>query len=194
MIEIDGTEMSIRTPRDGVQAGIGFVTEGRKLEGLIQAHGVRSNMSMTGLSRFVGPLGTLGNKAEKAIVADYINAFSIKTHGIDAIVSQLSGGNQQKVSIAKSLVPEPRILILDEPTRGIDVGAKREIYNLINDLKSQGMCILLMSSDMPELLGISDRILVLSNGRMTGAFERDEATQESIMRCAVDGLLEGQTQ
>lgn len=193
-IEIDGVETSLRTPRDGVRAGIGFVTEDRKLEGLIQAHGVRSNMSMTGLFRIVGPLGALDKKAERVIVANYINAFSIKTHGIDAIVSQLSGGNQQKVSIAKSLIPEPRILILDEPTRGVDVGAKRELYNLINDLKSEGMCILLMSSDMPELLGISDRILVLSNGRITGAFEPGEATQESIMRCAVDGLSEGQTQ
>ena len=121
-------------------------------------------------------------------MSEYINAFSIKTHGIDAIVSQLSGGNQQKVSIAKSLVPKPDILILDEPTRGVDVGAKREIYNLINDLKSEGMCILLMSSDMPELLGISDRILVLSGGKLTGSFSREEADQESIMRCTVAGL------
>jgi ribose transport system ATP-binding protein len=190
-IEIDGTAPRLRTPQDGVRVGIGYVTEDRKLEGLVQAHGLRSNMSLTGLFRFTGPLGTLDKKAEKAAVTGYINAFSIKTHGIDAMVSQLSGGNQQKVSIAKSLVPEPRILILDEPTRGVDVGAKREIYNLINDLKSQGLCILLMSSDMPELLGISDRILVLSNGRLTGSFGHDEADQESIMRCTVAGLTEG---
>ena len=190
-IEIDGTAIRLRSPQDGVRAGIGYVTEDRKLEGLVQAHGLRSNMSLTGLFRFSGPLGNLDKKAELAEVTRYINAFSVKTHGIDAMVSQLSGGNQQKVSIAKSLIPEPRILILDEPTRGVDVGAKREIYNLINDLKSQGLCILLMSSDMPELLGISDRILVLSNGKLTGSFDRDEADQESIMRCTVAGLVEG---
>jgi ribose transport system ATP-binding protein len=190
-IEIDGVETQMRSPRDGVRAGIGFVTEDRKLDGLIQSHGVCTNMSLTGLSRFVGPAGTVDQRAERAMVTSYVSAFSIKTHGIDAIVSQLSGGNQQKVSIAKSLIPEPKILILDEPTRGVDVGAKREIYTLINDLKARGLCILLMSSDMPELLGISDRILVLSNGRLTGEFDIEDADQENIMRCAVAGLLEG---
>ncbi|MCP3870554.1 MAG: ATP-binding cassette domain-containing protein [Gammaproteobacteria bacterium] len=193
-IEVDGAATRLRTPRDGVGAGIGYVTEDRKHEGLIQAHGLRSNMSLIGLFRFSGLLGALDKKAEKETITGYIDAFSIKTHGIDAMVSQLSGGNQQKVSIAKSLLAEPRILILDEPTRGVDVGAKREIYNLINELKSQGLCILLMSSDMPELLGISDRILVLSNGRLTGSFSRDEADQESIMRCTVAGLKEATVQ
>jgi len=145
-------------------------------------------MALTGLRLFSNKLGMLDKKAERAKVGEYINAFSIKTHGVDAIVSQLSGGNQQKVSIAKSLVPKPRILILDEPTRGVDVGAKREIYTLINKLKAEGLCILLMSSDMPELLGISDRILVLSAGKMTGAFDREDADQESIMHCIVAGL------
>ncbi len=190
-VEIDGVEMQLRSPRDGVLAGIGYVTEDRKLEGLIQSHGLRRNMSLTGLFRFTGRSGHIDKRAEREEITEYINAFSIKTHGIDAIVSQLSGGNQQKVSIAKSLVPQPRILILDEPTRGVDVGAKREIYTLINELKAQGLCILLMSSDMPELLGISDRILVMSNGLLTGSFDRDEADQETIMRCTVAGLTEG---
>ncbi|PRY20954.1 ribose ABC transporter ATP-binding protein [Aliiruegeria haliotis] len=190
-IEIDGQEMRLRTPRSGVLAGIGYVTEDRKLEGLIQAHGLRQNMALTGLFRFTGKTGHIDKRTERREITEYINAFSIKTHGIDAIVSQLSGGNQQKVSIAKSLVPQPRILILDEPTRGVDVGAKREIYTLINELKAQGLCILLMSSDMPELLGISDRILVMSNGLLTGSFARDEADQEEIMRCTVAGLTEG---
>ncbi|SNT28462.1 sugar ABC transporter ATP-binding protein [Tropicimonas sediminicola] len=193
-IEIDGAPMRIGTPRDGVRAGIGYVTEDRKLEGLIQSHGLRRNMSLTGLFRFSGSSGHIDKRAERAEITDYINAFSIKTHGIDAVVSQLSGGNQQKVSIAKSLVPKPRILILDEPTRGVDVGAKREIYTLINELKAQGLCILLMSSDMPELLGISDRILVMSNGLLTGSFDRGEADQEAIMRCTVAGLTEGTVQ
>ena len=190
-IMIEGDEYVIRSPRDGVQAGIGYVTEDRKFEGLIQMHGLRSNMALTGLPGFsTKRMGFLDKKTEQAKVGEYINAFSIKTHGMDAIVSQLSGGNQQKVSIAKSLVPKPRILILDEPTRGVDVGAKREIYTLINKLKAEGLCILLMSSDMPELLGISDRILVLSGGKMTGAFDREDADQESIMHCIVAGLKE----
>ncbi|WP_136806235.1 sugar ABC transporter ATP-binding protein [Desulfosediminicola flagellatus] len=184
-VYIDGEKVSIHTPHQGVLAGIGYVTEDRKHEGLIQSQGLQSNMSLTGLKRFTGPTGHLKKKEERRIIGEYIRAFSIKTHSIDSIVSELSGGNQQKVSIAKSLLPEPRILILDEPTRGVDVGAKREIYTLINELKQKGLCILLMSSDMPELLGISDRILVLSRGRLTGEFSRSEVTQESIMRCAV---------
>ncbi|MDV7143392.1 ATP-binding cassette domain-containing protein [Tropicimonas sp. TH_r6] len=189
-IEIDGQPTRLRSPRDGVAAGIGYVTEDRKLEGLIQAHGLRQNLSLTGLFRFTSPTGHIDKRAERAEATRYINAFSVKTHGIDAVISQLSGGNQQKVSIAKSLVAQPRILILDEPTRGVDVGAKREIYQLINELKAEGLCILLMSSDMPELMGISDRILVMSNGLMTGDFTREEADQEAIMRCTVAGLEE----
>ena len=184
-IAIDGEPVRLRSPQDGVKAGIGYVTEDRKLEGLIQAHGLRTNMALTGLFQLTRPLGVVDHRAERAEVARYINAFSIKTHGVDAVVAQLSGGNQQKVSIAKSLLPRPRILILDEPTRGVDVGAKREIYTLINDLKAQGLAILLMSSDMPELLGISDRLLVLSRGRLTGRFDDRAVSQEDIMRAAV---------
>lgn len=190
-IEIEGKRARITSPSDGLQSGIGYVTEDRKFEGLIQSQGLAHNMSLTGLGRFTSKLGMINKAAERDAVARYIDAFSIKAHGIDATISQLSGGNQQKVSIGKSLIPEPRILILDEPTRGVDVGAKREIYTLINDLKAEGLCILLMSSDMPELLGISDRILVMSNRRLTGAFDRDDADQEAIMRCTVGGLAEG---
>lgn len=192
-IEIDGKETRISSPSDGLNKGIGYVTEDRKLEGLIQTQGLTSNMSLTGLKRFTDKMGKINKSRERKAVAHYIDAFSIKTHGIDATVSQLSGGNQQKASIGKSLIPEPRILILDEPTRGVDVGAKREIYTLINSLKSQGLCILLMSSDMSELLGISDRILVMSNGVLTGSFNHEEANQETIMRCTVAGLTEGIT-
>jgi ribose transport system ATP-binding protein len=188
IIEVDGEEVSIRRPSDGLSKGIGYVTEDRKLEGLIQSHSIRHNMSMTGLSKFTNKLGKINKVQEHNAVVKYINAFSIKTSGIDATISQLSGGNQQKVSIGKSLIPAPYILILDEPTRGVDVGAKREIYTLINELKAQGLCILLMSSDMPELLGVSDRILVMSNGFLTGAFKREDATQEAIMHCTLSGF------
>lgn len=184
-VEVDGEKVRIDTPHQGVRAGIGYVTEDRKHEGLIQSQGLRRNMSLTGLSRFAGPTGHIDSREERRVIGEYIRAFSIKTHSIDTIMAELSGGNQQKVSIAKSLLPEPRILILDEPTRGVDVGAKREIYMLINELKNEGLCILLMSSDMPELLGVSDRILVLSRGRITGEFTQSQATQEAIMHCAV---------
>lgn len=184
-VQVDGEVVQIRTAHQGVKAGIGYVTEDRKHEGLIQSQGLRHNMSLTGLIRFAGPTGHLDAKKEREVIEEYIRTFSIKAHSIDTTMAKLSGGNQQKVSIAKSLLPEPRILILDEPTRGVDVGAKREIYTLINELKDKGLCILLMSSDMPELLGISDRILVLSRGRITGEFSRSQATQEAIMRCAV---------
>ena len=185
VVEIDGDPVRLGSPRDGVRAGVGYVTEDRKLEGLIQSHSLRDNLSLTGLFKFSGPGGLIDRARETAAVAEYRAAFAIKTVGLDMPVAQLSGGNQQKVSIAKSLLPRPRIVILDEPTRGVDVGAKREIYLLINRFKAEGLCVLLMSSDMPELLGVSDRILVLSHGRITGRFDRGEATQEGIMRCAV---------
>ncbi|WP_156453119.1 sugar ABC transporter ATP-binding protein [Polycladidibacter stylochi] len=186
-IEIDGKPVQISSPRQGIANGIGYVTEDRKSEGLIQIHSVGTNMTLAGLARFTSALGMVNRQSEEVTINEFIKAFSIKTQGGESLVQNLSGGNQQKVSIAKSVLVEPRILILDEPTRGVDVGAKREIYTLINKLKAEGMCILLVSSDMPELLGISDRIMVLANGKLTGEFSRDEATQEKIMHCAVAG-------
>ncbi|SFT40229.1 ribose ABC transporter ATP-binding protein [Pseudovibrio denitrificans] len=190
-VKIDGKEIRLRSPQDGVKAQIGYVTEDRKQEGLVQSQELGSNMSLTGLDRFCNAFGFVNKASEAVTISEYIEAFAIKTRDANTIISNLSGGNQQKVSIAKSLVPEPKVLILDEPTRGVDVGAKREIYTLINKLKAEGLCILLISSDMPELLGISDRILVLSSGKLTGSFDRDEATQENIMRCAVAGQTNG---
>ncbi|WP_102867192.1 sugar ABC transporter ATP-binding protein [Pseudovibrio exalbescens] len=186
-IKIDGQPVTIANPRQGIANHIGYVTEDRKSEGLIQMHSVGENMSLTGLSKFTNRFGVVNRTSAFITIDEFVKAFSIKTQSAASLVQNLSGGNQQKVSIAKSLIPGPRILILDEPTRGVDVGAKREIYSLINTLKAEGLCILLISSDMPELLGISDRVLVLSNGKLTGEFSREEADQESIMRCAVAG-------
>jgi ribose transport system ATP-binding protein len=160
-------------------------TTDRKSEGLVQIHSVLTNMTLTALRRFITALGLIAHRREDKVVADYIKAFTIRTPGADAVVATLSGGNQQKVLLAKALMTEPKVLILDEPTRGVDVGVRREIYSLINDLKAKGLTILLISSDMPELLGIADRILVLSRGRLTGAFGRGEATQDAIMQRAV---------
>lgn len=184
-VRVDGAEVRLRHPRDGVAAGIAYVPEDRKAEGLIQGHSIRTNMSLAALKQLCGPGGVVRQADERTAVDRFMAAFAVKAHGIGAEVRTLSGGNQQKISLAKALMLSPKIVILDEPTRGVDVGARREIYGLINDLKAKGLCILLMSSDMPELLGLSDRILVMAGGRITGRFGRDEATQEKIMACAI---------
>lgn len=186
-VKIDGVPVAIRNPRSGIRAKIGYVTEDRKSEGLVQSQTLYENAVRTGIDKFTNRFGMIDTRAAGQSVAGCIDAFRVKTSGPNHVIAQLSGGNQQKVSIAKSLMAEPDILILDEPTRGVGVGAKREIHTLINQLKADGMCIILISSDMPELLGISDRILVMSEGRITGAFDRAEATQENIMHAAVAG-------
>ena len=122
-------------------------------------------------------------------VADFIGLFNIKTPSMDQIIGNLSGGNQQKVAIAKGLMTRPKVLILDEPTRGVDVGAKKEIYQLINQFKAEGMSIILVSSEMPEVLGMSDRIIVMHQGRISGEFNRAEADQEKLMACAVGKII-----
>ncbi|WP_404384601.1 sugar ABC transporter ATP-binding protein [Caenispirillum salinarum] len=183
-VEVDGVPVTLKSPRDGVRVGIAYVTEDRKADGLIQPHSIRFNMALGALGRLSrGPV--VDRAKETSAIAEYMKAFAVKAPDMDCPVNTLSGGNQQKVSLAKSLLTEPRVVILDEPTRGVDVGARREIYVLINKLKEQGLCVLLMSSDMPELLGLSDRILVLSHGRLTGSFDRGQATQEGIMERAV---------
>ncbi|HUB15012.1 MAG TPA: sugar ABC transporter ATP-binding protein [Acetobacteraceae bacterium] len=184
-IEVDGQRLSLRTPAEGVRAGIAYVPEDRKSEGLIQIHSVLRNMTLTGLARFAALLGFIVHRRERDTVDHYIKTFSIRTPGADAVVATLSGGNQQKVALAKALITKPRILILDEPTRGVDVGVRREIYSLISDLKAEGLVILFISSDLRELLGIADRILVLSRGRLSGVFNQGEATQDAIMQRAV---------
>ncbi|CAO3440676.1 sugar ABC transporter ATP-binding protein, partial [Azospirillum endophyticum] len=151
-IRVDGADVRLRHPRDGVAAGIAYVPEDRKAEGLIQAHSIHTNMSLAALNRFCGPAGVVRRGDERTAIERFMTAFSVKAHGIGAEVCTLSGGNQQKISLAKALMLSPKVVILDEPTRGVDVGARREIYSLINELKAKGLCILLMSSDMPELL------------------------------------------
>lgn len=184
VVRIDGEAVSIRSPRQGVRNGIAYVTEDRKADGLIQMHPIRTNMVLGSLW-FMAAGGMVRRRHERNTVADYMRRFSVKAAGMNAEVRTLSGGNQQKISLAKSLMANPKVIILDEPTRGVDVGARREIYTLINELKKNGLCILLISSDMPELLGLSDRILVLSHGRLTGELARGEATQQAIMERAV---------
>jgi len=184
-IEVDGQKLTVRSPQGALHAGLAYLPEDRKSEGLIQIHSVRTNMSLAALRQIATWFGFVAHKREQKMVADYIKAFAIRTPSADAVVATLSGGNQQKVSLAKALMTNPGILFLDEPTRGVDVGARREIYSLIDDLKAKGLAIVLISSDMAELLGIADRIFVLSRGRVTAAFNRGEATQDMILQRAV---------
>jgi len=169
----------------GLASGIVYISEDRKRDGLVLGMSVKENMSLTALRYFSNGSGTLKHAAEQLAVGDFIRLFNIKTPSMEQAIGLLSGGNQQKVAIARGLMTRPNVLILDEPTRGVDVGAKKEIYQLINQFKAEGLSIILVSSEMPEVLGMSDRILVMHEGRSGGEFTREQATQESLMAAAV---------
>ena len=183
-ISVAGKVVEIRSPKQAIEHGIAYVSEDRKRDGLVLGLSVRENMSLSSLGSFQKGI-ILDGAAERAEVDSYVNTFNIKTPSIEQIIKNLSGGNQQKVAIAKALMTGPKLLILDEPTRGVDVGARKEIYELINTLKLKGLSILMISSDMPEVLGMSDRVIVMHNKRISGEFPIAEATQEKIMKCAI---------
>lgn len=189
-VHIGGKLANIKHPKDAIKAGISYVSEDRKGNGLILDLSIKENMHISALKDLAGFLGKIDKNKESSISQKYIDSMSIKTPSMNQLVKNLSGGNQQKVSIAKSLMTMPNVLILDEPTRGVDVGAKKEIYDLINAYKKEGMSIIMISSEIPEIMGMSDRILVMHEGRITGEINGDNASQESIMRCAV-GIKEG---
>ncbi|MDC0612501.1 ribose ABC transporter ATP-binding protein RbsA [Vibrio sp.] len=172
------------TPKEGLKSGIAYISEDRKGDGLVLGLSVKENMSICALKQLSKGL-QISHAEEALAVDDFIQLFNVKTPGRNQIIGNLSGGNQQKVAIAKGLMTRPKVLILDEPTRGVDVGAKKEIYQLINQFKSEGMSIILVSSEMAEVLGMSDRILVMHEGHITGEFTAQEANQEKIMACAV---------
>lgn len=182
-ISIDGKVVSIREPSQAIAQGIGFVTEDRKELGLVLGMSVRENFSLTHLSDYCR-LDVVSRKREINSCVRYIRSLDIKTPSSEQKVLNLSGGNQQKVVIAKWVARRPRILIVDEPTRGIDVGAKAEVHMLLNKLASEGMSIIVVSSDLPEVLAISDRVVVLKEGRIAGILPRAEATQERVMLAA----------
>jgi inositol transport system ATP-binding protein len=185
-VRLRGERVVIKSPADAINLGIGLVSEDRKQIGLVLPLSVRENMSLPNLHLFSN--FTVVSKAkEKKIVDKMIHDLSIKTPHSDQLVKNLSGGNQQKIVIAKSLLRDPDVLILDEPTRGIDIGAKSEIYQLISKLAEEGKAIIMVSSELPEILGLSDRILVLHEGKITGELIREEANQEKIMKFAVGG-------
>jgi D-xylose transport system ATP-binding protein len=182
-ILVEGKEVRVSGPADAIRYGIGFVTEDRKRFGLILDQTILNNMTIAGLRRISGNFLT-DVEAEAAAGERSMKDLRVKAPTVFTIAGTLSGGNQQKVVLAKWLLTNPKILFLDEPTRGIDVGAKQEIYALINRLASEGLALVLVSSELPEVLGLSDRVLVLHEGRITGEFKRTEATPEAVMACA----------
>ncbi len=187
-IYINNKLVKIKNPQDALVNKIAYVSEDRKGDGLILGLSVKENMSLPSLIKFENLYKKIDQKKEEIEVKNFISKFNIKTPTMEQLIKNLSGGNQQKVAIAKALMTNPKILILDEPTRGVDVGAKKEIYDLINEFKSQGMSIIIISSEMPEILGLSDRIIVMHEQKITGIFDREDATQEEIMRCAVGNV------
>jgi ribose transport system ATP-binding protein len=181
---IHGQAVTINAPSDAVHHGIAYLSEDRKRYGLALPMDVEANTVMASLGKLTGPLGTIRFGKTRAAALEHVKSLAIKTPGIGQRVKNLSGGNQQKVVIAKWLTADTEILIFDEPTRGIDVGAKSEIYKLLNDLARQGKAIIMISSELPEILRMSHRILVMCEGRITGELVAGEATQERIMTFA----------
>ncbi|SQJ32003.1 Ribose import ATP-binding protein RbsA [Serratia rubidaea] len=184
-VRLDGREVLCRSPQDGLANGIVYISEDRKRDGLVLGMSVKENMSLTALRYFSRTGGSLKQAEERQAVGDFIRLFNIKTPSMEQPIGLLSGGNQQKVAIARGLMTRPKVLILDEPTRGVDVGAKKEIYQLINQFKQEGLSIILVSSEMPEVLGMSDRVLVMHEGHISGEFPIEQATQEALMAAAV---------
>ena len=187
-ILIEGQPVTIKSPADAVKYGIGWVPEDRKLHGLILGMTVQENITMAILQRISNLFGAVRQKEAKQVSAHYVKTLSIATPSLNQTVRNLSGGNQQKVVLAKWLSTHPKLLLMDEPTRGIDIGAKAEVHALMSHLAQQGMGILMISSEMPEIIGMSDRVIVMCQGRITGEFERGQISQEEIMTCATQFL------
>ena len=182
-VHVAGQPVEIRTPGDAIGLGVAFLTADRKASGFVGTFDIARNVTLSGLQR-IARHGLLSRRAERSGAGELARALSIRAPSVDHPVLALSGGNQQKVVLAKCLFAEPRILILDEPTRGIDVGAKAEIYRLMSRLTAEGYGIVLISSEMPELLAMSDRIIVIGGGRVQGRFSRAEARPEALMHAA----------
>ncbi|MFD3158318.1 sugar ABC transporter ATP-binding protein [Haloimpatiens sp. FM7330] len=184
-IYVEGKNVHIKCPKDAINNGICYLSEDRKKEGLVLSMSVAKNITLSNLEKYETKIKSLNKAQESKDVEEYIKKLKVKTPNKEQLIKNLSGGNQQKVILAKWLLLAPKVLIIDEPTRGIDVGAKKEIYELLNQLKSMGKAIIMISSDLPEVLGISDRIMVMSEGKISGELSRDKATQEEIMKLAV---------
>jgi rhamnose transport system ATP-binding protein len=182
-IYLDGRPISPSSPADALRLGIGYVPEDRHRQGLLLPFAIASNITLPILAR-LSQLGLVNRRQERDLAGQFSSRLQVKAAGLEQTVAALSGGNQQKVVLAKWLATNPRVLILDEPTRGIDIGTKAEVHRLISHLAGEGLAILLISSELPEILGMADRVLVMHEGRITGSFDRSEADQERIMYAA----------
>ena len=189
-IELEGRPLRVTSPTAALRLGIGYVPEDRHALGLVLEHPIAANVTLPILSRLANGL-LLNRRGERALATDYATRLQVKASGVDQLVAALSGGNQQKVVIAKWLATNPEVLILDEPTRGIDIGAKAEVHRIISHLATEGMGIILISSELPEVLAMADRVVVMHEGRITGEFIRGTADQETVMYAATgqDELL-----
>ncbi|MDZ5758929.1 sugar ABC transporter ATP-binding protein [Carnobacterium maltaromaticum] len=185
-IILEGKKVQLKNPSTSIKAGVGFLTENRKEEGLVLDFSIKDNISLPSIDEF-RVRGLIDTKTEDEFVQLLMKRLTVKAQNEDISAGSLSGGNQQKVVLAKWIGIGPKVLILDEPTRGVDVGAKREIYQLMNELAERGVAIVMVSSDLPEVLGVSDRILVVHEGKIAGELNRTEATQEKIMNLATGG-------
>lgn len=181
---LDGQPITIRNPQDAIKAGIVLAPEDRKKDGLCTKLSIRHNIALPNLDLLCSPLGVVSRQKEDAMCQQVVEELKIKTPGVDIDAGNLSGGNQQKVVVGKWLARNSRVVIFDEPTRGIDVAAKVEIYNLMNQLKEKGIAVMFVSSEMPEVMGIADRILVMCDGRITGEVMANETTQDEILTLA----------
>ena len=182
-VRIEGVPAEVGSPRDARRLGIALVTEDRKAKGLHLEASIRDNVTLPSLSR-LARLGIRSARGEAAMAGEAVRRLGVRCTGIEQVAATLSGGNQQKVVIGKWLATRPRVLLLDEPTRGIDVGAKQEIYDLVRTLAGEGLAIVMVSSELPELLLLADRIMVVSEGRRTGMLSRAEASEEAVMHLA----------
>lgn len=185
-ITLHGKELHLKKPEDAIKAGIAFITEDRKAEGLILDFSIASNITLPNLGHLC-PSNIMHREKMLSFSQDLSDRLGVKTQSVHLPVSSLSGGNQQKVVIAKWIGLSPSIIIMDEPTRGIDIGAKRDIYDLMNELTNQGVSIIMVSSELPEILGMSDRVMVIHEGSVAGILNRTDATAESIMTLATGG-------
>ncbi|MEO5760031.1 MAG: ATP-binding cassette domain-containing protein, partial [Mesorhizobium sp.] len=183
-VELDGTRLRVRRYGDAVSAGLVYLSEDRKGSGVFLDMPIAANISALDLGKLTGALGLLDRKAEDRQATELARRLGVRMAGIGAVVSTLSGGNQQKVAIARQLSVDPKVIIMDEPTRGIDVGAKVEIHRLLRQLASKGVGVIVISSELPELIGLCDRVMVVREGRIAGELAADELGEEAIIMLA----------
>ena len=185
-IFLDGREVAIHKPEDAIQAGIVLAPEDRKKDGLCTKLSIRHNIALPNLDLLCNKMGVVSRSREDEMCRKVVDDLKVKTPNVDVNAGNLSGGNQQKVVVGKWLARNSRVVIFDEPTRGIDVAAKVEIYNLMNQLKQQGIAVMFVSSEMPEVLGIADRVIVMCDGRITGEVIAKETTQNEVLKFATE--------